>query len=396
VDVSEIKDEESLRAWLETLPARIGEDEARRWAVLIAHRAAMRVLPVFWEWSFLVPNRENLAVLIRYLYLGLVGSVYNAKEEQSLAFIANSINEIWPPFAKTIFSGDPSVVNPTASLGSAMSAISELSELLCFSYSAFAVTSSSSDRIPDSFNTEMAITYAKGDCHFLVKNEDLRLKPLWGNVNPFAEVWRKTRSLALGQGRGWDFWVNWYDKSLLGEPMDWKLLSVVAQMLFQEAQKHGTNWTRNVDDVNEFTARIVEQHRLAGEARSLKAEIEVLRSELELLKHRGHNSPPELVDETDTALCQTTIIWAALDEAETELEKPEPDGSVLAALAQRLFAAVKAVGLYCAKLGDTALQSAAKWAGGAGATYGGYLASQNERLQDFAEEVLRFVTSLGG
>lgn len=49
----EIKDAESLQAWLESLPQETDEqrETARRWAVTIAHRAAMRVLPVFWSRS---------------------------------------------------------------------------------------------------------------------------------------------------------------------------------------------------------------------------------------------------------------------------------------------------------------------------------------------------------
>jgi len=51
VRAEEIKDAESLQAWLESLPQK-SEDQretARRWAVTIAHRAAMRVLPVYWK-----------------------------------------------------------------------------------------------------------------------------------------------------------------------------------------------------------------------------------------------------------------------------------------------------------------------------------------------------------
>ena len=49
----EIKDTKTLQAWLESLPQEHGLDDetARRWAVTIAHRAAMRVLPLVWESS---------------------------------------------------------------------------------------------------------------------------------------------------------------------------------------------------------------------------------------------------------------------------------------------------------------------------------------------------------
>jgi len=41
MDASDIKDEASLKAWLET--------QTRAVAVTIAHRAAMRVLPAYWD-----------------------------------------------------------------------------------------------------------------------------------------------------------------------------------------------------------------------------------------------------------------------------------------------------------------------------------------------------------
>ena len=44
--------------------------------------------------------------------------------------------------------------------------------------------------------------------------------------------------------------------------------------------------------------RIVEQHRLAREARALRDEIAKIKADLQSLHHRGHNNPPELVEET--------------------------------------------------------------------------------------------------
>ena len=56
VEIADIEDNESLKAWLKTWP---GDADARRQvAVQIAHRAAMRVLPIYWLWSFADQARE--------------------------------------------------------------------------------------------------------------------------------------------------------------------------------------------------------------------------------------------------------------------------------------------------------------------------------------------------
>ncbi len=51
--VKDIKDRESLQAWLEALPqeTEAEREEARRWAVAIAHRVGLRFLPLFFQMS---------------------------------------------------------------------------------------------------------------------------------------------------------------------------------------------------------------------------------------------------------------------------------------------------------------------------------------------------------
>ena len=46
VKVSEIKDGKRLEAWL----LDRSEDETEKFAITIAHRAAMRGLPAYWQW----------------------------------------------------------------------------------------------------------------------------------------------------------------------------------------------------------------------------------------------------------------------------------------------------------------------------------------------------------
>ena len=53
IEISDIKDRDSLKTWLTEWPEQAGLDEeaAKALAGTIAHRCAMRVLPVWWRWS---------------------------------------------------------------------------------------------------------------------------------------------------------------------------------------------------------------------------------------------------------------------------------------------------------------------------------------------------------
>ncbi len=80
VGISDIKDRDSLKAWLEELPFE--EDENRRIALKISNRIAMRALPVFWRWVLV--NQEDskfdfkvLPLLRSCLLSGVAGSLPN-------------------------------------------------------------------------------------------------------------------------------------------------------------------------------------------------------------------------------------------------------------------------------------------------------------------------------
>lgn len=92
------------------------------------------------------------------------------------------------------------------------------------------------------------------DCLTLEAGEDPCRTPLWLAGNPLATLWAETREMALAQGPKWRFWVDWYDKSLRGEPRDWDLLTRIALI-------DPKDWAQGADHVNARIAAIVRDHK---------------------------------------------------------------------------------------------------------------------------------------
>jgi len=404
VDVGEIVGRESLKVWFESLPATIGKDKAREWTISIAHRAAMRGLLGYLSFAnedHVFRADVNRAKVFRAALIGqlfVAGAANTDGRTAAIAFrvagdAARSASRDEIESSAKAYLERATNPNVETSIGRVMPVLaasgisntglailrSDLAEAM-----AFASTIGSQVEHDDAAREQL-----QRDCRAALVSGIDSFRALWAERNPYADLWSHTQIELLSLSSNWRFWVDWYDKALNGEAQDWDLLTKVALIPSED-------WNKGADYVNAVIAQIVEQHRLVNEARLLKEEIEALRAELELLKHRGHNGPPSLVEETEAAQRQITVLWAALDEAETELEKQEPDASVLKRIAQTLWAAVKSVGLYCAKLGDTALQGAAGAAGAGIVAYGSYLATQNQQVQGFAEWLLQFAQSLGG
>jgi hypothetical protein len=204
------------------------------------------------------------------------------------------------------------------------------------------------------------------------------------------DLWHETRGKLLAEGSDWQFWIDWYDNVLHGDPQDWLLLTKIALI-------DPLVWNKGADHVNALIKQIIEQHKLAAEAQRLKAENEQLVEQLRALEQRSHNNPPDgLVDDLPTPVALTEISWH-LGDAARELEKSSPSRSLLVKIATALLNAAKAFAVYCGSLADTALTEGAKAFGKAGGTaFVACFAAQNEQVQAFARALFAFARSLGG
>ena len=89
---------------------------------------------------------------------------------------------------------------------------------------------------------------------------------------------------------------------------------------------------------------------------------------------------------------QVIIIWHALLQTETELEKREPESALLKDAAKRLLKVASAITHYSGTLADTALKSAAKTLG-AGIVGVAVLPHMphKEAIIELAKSLLRFI-----
>ena len=77
ISAKDIKDRDSLKQWLKEWPDSQGMDEeaARKVAVTIAHRVAMRVFPITWKWFSSEAARKRDLTALPFLRCSLISGV---------------------------------------------------------------------------------------------------------------------------------------------------------------------------------------------------------------------------------------------------------------------------------------------------------------------------------
>ena len=253
VEISEIWDPESLEEWLELLPFH--EDENRRIAVTLAHRAAMRVLPVYWAWALGLwggSGNPNYALFV--LRACLTSGIGSAKPSPELSAAAERQSQLFDTYAavkpaveaavgairgsvQAAASGKPnrgagSVVRVAADdVGADLSVVGNLESLSDFAAGA---------------KPEIWVA-TRTDCAALEKG-GMRLDAvsLWPNKNPYEGICQNIRS-ALPEG--WEFWRDWYQDALDGVPQNWDMLTEIALIPTEE-------WEKGPEHVNGLIAKI--------------------------------------------------------------------------------------------------------------------------------------------
>lgn len=245
VKVSEIKDRESLEEWLLDRP----EDETKKFAISIAHRAAMRVLPVYWEWVETSEDAKergltSLPVLRCNLISGVARKMRTPeiREAATKATIPIASSDVGSSLAKA--ATDEAFKAADASIAASDTAIAASDVAV----SPLVANSAAGDAAKTVFNAIQVANsdlwkQIRTDCAALENGDMLMAAPLWnGDENPFQKEWEVVRnSLPVvtparseETARGalpvdWSFWINWYQDALEGhEPKSWKMLEEIA------------------------------------------------------------------------------------------------------------------------------------------------------------------------
>jgi hypothetical protein len=256
ISIDDIKDKESLEAWLNERPEAVRQN----CAVFIAARSALRVLPVavdgfqFVNWPL---NSSLTAIpILRGVFISSVAAKIPIDDLGDTSFASAA--------AGVAFTASVSY----AYINVAISASLALGVAVAFDASAAAdavfLPAKPSDN-PDAStgDTVHLLNQVRSDCRAWLDHAkpdgtcgidvaalnagEMGIKPDWPVVRE-----KLLNDTDPDRGADWSFWVAWYDKILRGDAQDWELL-------YEIAVSQEIDWEASPREVNEAIARIVEK-----------------------------------------------------------------------------------------------------------------------------------------
>lgn len=259
VSAAEIRDEAGFKSWLEALPHRTEAEiaSAYRWSVILAYRAAMRVLPGYWAESLPGGRQGDVLPCLATLQCALVAGVagrHPFPEIRIAAIIPLNISTHFAAHRLSSLGYAVIAAQAAARAANAVDTTADASRAAHAAAVAFALVTDpegtqaayndivKDDAIAasDAFRRGR-ILLASGpasspfwqevsaDCVALTSGQPLDRRPLWSEGGAmFTTLWAEIREKVLGQGPEWQFWVDWYDRALTGAAQDWDLLKAVA------------------------------------------------------------------------------------------------------------------------------------------------------------------------
>jgi len=230
--VSDIEDQDSLEAWLLDRP----EDEAKTFAITIAHRAAMRVLPIYWGWvekSGAGKIYELLSLPI--LRCDVITGTAQKKQTVELKAAAAAASAFFDTTSAAISKAGKTIdENFSASgiarltTGTGIAFSSAFLAVAIINASTSAIAAHSAILAADPFSEAATALWKQilNDCEALENGDILLATPLWNSAeNPFQKEWDAVRT---SLSPDWSFWINWYRDALEGREPDWDMLAEIA------------------------------------------------------------------------------------------------------------------------------------------------------------------------
>lgn len=378
-DWVEITDRKSAQAWL--------EQQDHQTQIWFTTRCALRALPALGNWSD--ATRSGLAFGVsRMTFVWAAMATCPAAEMMGLKTAAASAARHGQPndaaeVVLTVDRGDPDAANAAASAHFA-------GEVVTGRNHSIEELSDAVDNAAHAVHQDIVFW----DAISVDANKPMTWSKLWPK-DPQPEslqaTWRELKAQWDADAADWSFWIEWYERILDGNPMDWDLIFEIATKV-------------NEADWDAGPAVVAAKIEIIRSKFDLEREIEKLKRQLSengqsSVADRKHNNPPPLDDETTAPRATLADIWNELDSLENELAVDNPDPSKIKAIAERLWAAAVSIAKYCGNKIETALDKAAEELGSAGAkwvvrTGAAYWVASQEGTQSVAKMAWQFAEKL--
>ncbi|MEP3347857.1 MAG: hypothetical protein ABJN34_02495 [Litoreibacter sp.] len=219
-EISEIVDFDSLKAWLEARPK---ED-----AVVIAHRAAQRVLPIVWQ-DF---TRRGELTPLPFLRCNLTSGEVCYAGSPEVKAAANAANA-----AAKAAAADAAAANAAAyaAFSAANAAANAAYASANAANAAYAAAAYAADAAAVLWNN------VRQDAASLTAGQNLSTIPLWADDdNPLQKLWvdlvpelraqftGSEQSARAEEGIDYSFWIDWYERALKGTETRWEMIAKIA------------------------------------------------------------------------------------------------------------------------------------------------------------------------
>lgn len=238
VEIVDINDQESLRRWLEET------GQPQHACTVLAYRSLMRTLTAHWR---LDPQfkQEDSCLASRAILIAGVSVAFPCVRFRAKAMSASAAT--YPDAAYAAYAAVGKVyTEPTAN---AML-------VTVGAYAAVAAGTVEVDAARNAIDAAAVAMWAeiRHDCERLGEWPELLHQPLFQKRPDWHRgLWSEVRAKNRYQ-QGYDFWIEWYEKSLDGEPQDWDLLRLVAT-------QNKPFWQGGDDKINARIAALVGEYK---------------------------------------------------------------------------------------------------------------------------------------
>ncbi|MGL4311231.1 MAG: hypothetical protein ACRCSU_12155, partial [Paracoccaceae bacterium] len=325
----DIRDEKTLRRWLEERP----EETRRRDSYSLAQRCVLRVFPVFgrlmannWFWQ---ADMSVLPALRALLILGIENGQSNGTLSSEVNLAIKEIADLQKKMAdpkSTKAPNDRSDQRGQPAIDEAYNVLSAIIQLASIprhhdsnEIGRIVYLIHTSHGIASSFGFDGNSIYSsiRLDCACIGSSKDLQSTPLWYDQPPMwfaesaGELYLQLKTIGSGEHK---FWLRWWNGVLSGKQIDSKVQREVA--LIPDAV-----WQAGPGAVAKQINLLIEKNLLKAEATAIRMVLNDLTNDRDSLGRFPHNGPPDDGESPSAIRSKFQEVDKALAKIESELSE---------------------------------------------------------------------------